>query len=402
MPRTKRRGQGEGSLEELPSGKWRAIFSNGKTKDGRQRKVTSPVFATKREADDWLAQQKVDRRMGKLIVPTRIPLETWLKQWLTSMKSRVSPLSLATYERRCEKYLIPELGDCEMAQLDVALIEAAAGRMAERGGSPYAIRMALLTLRQSLKDAVRLKKIFSNPAAEAVLPRDEKREMKFWTLEQARRFLEANREQRLYPLWLLALDTGMRQGELLALRRDQLHLGEGWLDVSQTLEEIDGEFRLKPPKTARSRRRIWVANTTTQALRAMVPYQSSLAGFIFLNRNGRHYHKTKINEAFKNAIKRAGVPRIRFHDLRHTCATLLLAAGVGIKAVSERLGHANVSITLKTYAHVLPGEQKAVSEVTGKLFSPVSHGHPINEVESTKVQVNGINEVFKTAWCYVI
>lgn len=396
MPqKKKRRGPGEGFIEELPSGKWRSGFTNGKTRKGKQRKVTA-TFGTYAEAVLWRNEQLDIKSKGRLVVDSGVLLEQWLDQWLKSMKAHSARNSLLIYERITQKYLIPELGDCRLNQLDPLLIEQMVGRLAERGVSSADMHKSVKVLRQSLKDAVRLKMLYANPADRARLPRVVRKEMRCWTRDEAQRFLASSFGHRLYPLWALALDTGMRQGELLALCWGDINLDEGYLDVKHTLEEIRGEFRLKEPKTAKSRRRIWLGAAALAALRAIKdrpgPLSKGASGAkVFHTRTNNWLYRDNLCVYLRNAIREAGVPRIRFHDIRHTNATLLLAAGVGIKTVSERLGHANVGITMETYAHVLPGEQKAVAAVSGALFAPVSHTHPTEADKQTEVQVNGIS-----------
>ena len=396
MPRNKkRRGPGEGFIEQLPSGKWRAGFTNGKTREDKQRKVQL-TFDTYREAAFWLNEQIEIKNKGRLVVDSGLLLEQWLEEWLKSMKAHSARNSLLIYERCIKKYLVPELGDCRLNQLDPLLIEQMVGRLVERGVSSADRHKSVKVLRQSLKDAVRLKKLYANPADKARLPKVVRKEMRCWTKEEAQRFLASAFDHRLYPLWALALDTGMRQGELLALRWGDINLDEGYLDVKHTLEEIRGEFRLKEPKTPKSRRRIWLGSTALAALWAIKdrpgPLSKGASGAkVFHTSTGNWLNRDNLCVYLRTAILNAGVPRIRFHDIRHTNATLLLAAGVGIKTVSERLGHANVGITMETYAHVLPGEQKAVAAVSGALFVPVSPSHPIGEDKQTEVQVNSFS-----------
>jgi integrase len=176
-----------------------------------------------------------------------------------------------------------------------------------------------------------------------------------------------------------------------------VNLVEGYVDVNHTLEENDGELRLKPPKTAKSRRRIWIGRAAREALRNMpsrlaMPGRNAHGAMVFRNRFKHQLTSRNVFGLFRRAVQNAGVRPIRFHDLRHTNATLLLATGIGIKTVSERLGHSNVTITLSTYTHVMPGEQKAVSEITGKLFDLDSHSHHTAEQNGTCVQVDRNSE----------
>lgn len=382
MPR--RRGRGEGSLEELPSGKWRAVLTDGKMPDGGQNKV-SATFEKRRQAVEWLEEQRSLRRTGATYAQSGMSVKSWLEQWLKLIRCRISEGSWRIYERRCRLHLIPAIGEYEMRQLTPLLVGQLPAKLYDSGATPKTARQLIKTLKQALKEAVLLKVIYSNPLAGQPLPRSEKTETSCWTKEEAQKFLASVAQHKHYALFLLALDTGMRKGEILALRLGDVNLVAGYLDVRHTLEDIDGKLKLKPPKTAKSKRRIWFSEATRRAIVDMAPVDT-INHPVFTGRDGGFMWVETINRSFAEAVKRAGVPPIRFHDLRHTCATLLLQAGVGIKTVSERLGHANVAITLGIYTHVLPGEQEAVARVTDNLFG--SHTVPTEAQEETKVQVN--------------
>lgn len=382
MPR--RRGRGEGSTEQLPSGKWRGIFTVGNKPDGSQDKITE-TFDKRADAVMWLEEQRSLRRTGATFAQSGILVKDWLAQWLKLVKCSLSPGSHSVYERRCKK-LIPLLGHYELRQLTPLIVGQIPASLQERGFAPKTVRETVKIIKKSLADAVKMKMIYSNPFDVTPMPRSESKEMRCWTKEDAQKFLASVANHKHHALFLLALDTGMRRGELLALRWLDVNLVDGYLDVRHTLDESEGSPKLKPPKTANSKRRIWFSKSAMDALLA-----SRLNKFIwgndpvFQGRGGFMWAKS-VQSMFAKAVKKAGVPKIRFHDLRHTNATLLLAAGVGIKTVSERLGHTSVAITLGIYTHVLPGEQEAVA---GKVNELLSHPHPTEAQGETKVQVNG-------------
>jgi integrase len=236
-------------------------------------------------------------------------------------------------------------------------------------------------LHKALKAAVADGLIPRNAAAGLKLPRITREEIDPLT-EESRRLLEAARDYTLEALYVLALSTGMRQGELLALKWEDVDLDGGRVRVRRTLTHVDKAFVLGEPKTKNSRRSIRLTKGTISALQAHLSRQleeieemGSLyqpGGLVFATEAGTVINPSNLrSRSFKPLLKRAGLPPIRFHDLRHTCATLLLSKSVNPKVVSEMLGHASISITLDIYSHLLPDmQEKAVAALENMLSYP--------------------------------
>jgi integrase len=228
-------------------------------------------------------------------------------------------------------------------------------------------------LRKALADAVRWNLIPRNPADAADPPRVVRPAMQTWSLREVRTFLAHVRDDRLFALYRLALATGMRRGEIVGLRWQDVDLDAARLAVVQQLVVVDGwRVEVSEPKTARGRRVLDLDPATVQALRAHRDVQIAERAFmgpdyedndlVFCREDGRALHPDKVSQAFTRLARAAGLPPIRFHDLRHTYATLALAAGEYPKVLSERLGHASAAFTLDTYAHVIPSMQQAAAE----------------------------------------
>jgi integrase len=248
--------------------------------------------------------------------------------------------------------------------------------------------MAGIILGNALPHAVKPKLIPFNPAADIAKPRLEDKEMLYFTDTQARLFLAAARGDRYFALFALALGSRMRQGELLGLQWSDINLDKATVNVCRSLMNLKGTRALRDPKTTRSRRTISLPCFAVEALiehRAAMLAEGHIAAPVFCTRagtflrparlTGSHFHPI-IKRANRRAVELADqtgveplvIPEIRFPDLRHTHATSLLAQGHNVKAVSLRLGHASIKVTLEIYAHVLPTDDKALAEGLDRLF----------------------------------
>ena len=219
----------------------------------------------------------------------------------------------------------------------------------------------------ALNDAVRWDRLLRNPCDAADPPRlggTKEEKTQAWTSQELRQFLEAVKNDRLYPLWLTLAMTGMRRGEALALRWTDVDLERARLSVRRSLVPINGTVEVHEPKTSRGRRLVALDPFTVSVLRAWSRRQKEErlewgpawtdSGLLFTRADGKLIHPERVSKAFRAAVKKTGLPQIHLHDLRHTHATLALEAGVHPKVVSDRLGHATVAITLDIYSHAIP------------------------------------------------
>lgn len=318
---------------------------------------------------------------------------TYLRDWLELQRTRLQPSTVASYAGNVRRYLEPHLGDVPLHELDILQLERLWVQLLSFGGedgrplSRRTVEYAAATLRSALSDAVRTDLVERNVAKLARLPtidpdQDDSAggELQVWTAEEARRFLQETHEDGLHDIWAVALGTGMRRGELLGLRWEDVDLDARILHVRRALQVVDGHARLKATKTLRSRS-IRIDVNVVEVLRRRRRQQQLQReaagehgwrdrwGLAFTEEDGTYLVPMNVTQAFRWRVRRVDVPTIRLHDLRHTHATLLLEAGVPIKVVSERLGHASVSMTLDVYAHVLPAmEVDAVERFTAHLY----------------------------------
>jgi integrase len=240
------------------------------------------------------------------------------------------------------------------------------------GFSGKSVVYMLQVLRTALALAVRWDIVPRNVARLADRPRIERKTINPLTPEEARKFLGSIRGHRLEALFSVALALGLRQGEALGLRWEDVDFRDGTLCVRHQLQRINGKLTLVPPKTERSRRTLVMPTAIVQRLKEHEKRQVAErlwagtrwheTGLIFANRNGGPTQARRVIEQFHQALEHAGIRRIRFHDLRHSCATLLLVQGVSPRVVMEVLGHSEIALTMNAYSHVVPELQRDAAE----------------------------------------
>jgi integrase len=328
------------------------------------------------------------------VEPSRVTFADFLRDdWLPSLGTRgLRAATLTSYQMTVEAHVIPRFGSVYLQQLsptDLNRVYAqllVCGRRDGSGGlSARSVRYVHMLVRKALADAARWGKVVHNVADLADPPRasaaraDAERARRIWTAAELRRFLDHVREDRLYALYVLAGTTGMRRGELAGLRWQDIDFERARLSVSQTIVTVGRKTELSTPKTASGRRLIALDSQTVEALRLHRTQQAEerLAlglghpgphGLVFTQIDGSLLHPNAVTHAFAHRIKNAQVPKIRFHDLRHTHASLALAAGVHVKVVQERLGHSTSSITLDIYSHAIPAMQEDAAQRVASLI----------------------------------
>jgi integrase len=358
--------------------------------DGNGKRKRRFVYgAVKQEVRVKLRQLQVEALAGTLADSGRLTVGDYLQRWLeNTAKSKVRPTTYARYEQLVRLHARPLLGGVRLDRLAALHVESFYAEMERNGATAWTRRMAGTLLTNALRHAVRLKLIAFNPAADVVKPRPEEKEMQYLSEAQTKQFLDAARSCRLFALFALAVGSGMRQGELLGLQWPDIDFDKGTVSVQRSLAQIGSQFIIKEPKSKRSRRMIKLPRFVLDALhehRKEMVTEGNATAPIFCTRTGQYIGKSNlIRQVFKPIIKRANervieldrkwnaqpalLPMIRFHDLRHTHATTLLACGHSIKAVSQRLGHASIELTLRVYAHVLPTDDAALAERLNHMF----------------------------------
>ncbi len=363
-----KRGNNEGTITKRADGRWEARLS---LPDGQRR---SFYGKTRQEVSRKLAEAQRQVESGLPLVNERQMVEQFLASWLEMMRHVVKPRTWIRYRDFMRLHVVPVLGHVAIAKLTPQQVQSLYAQKLTEGLSPTTVRHLHMVLHRALDNALRLGVVIRNVTELVDPPRMKRHEMAVLTPEQARALLAAAKGDRMEALYVLALSTGMRQGELLGLRWQDVDIEHSVLSVRATLQCVDGTFIFAEPKSARSRRQIALSKRAIDALQrhqaqqleerlALGPVWDDTYDLVFPNTIGRPVDDSHLRRReFQPLLKRAGLPRIRFHDLRHTAATLLLRQGVNPKIVSEMLGHASVSITLDLYSHVLPDMQQVAAE----------------------------------------
>lgn len=369
-----KRAHGEGTMYQRANGLWCGQLT---TPEGQRK-----TFYAKTQADlrKKLTAARSMLDAGLPVVSERQTVSAYLTTWLATIQPTVKARSYMRYDAAIRIHIAPSLGHHKLARLKAQHIQTFYAAALAGGASAATVAHLHAVLHRALKDAARLDLVPRNVADLVTAPRPTAREERVLSQEHAQTLLQTAHGERLEALYTLALTTGMRLGELLALHWEDVDLDAATLQVRQTLYyDKGGVWRLDTPKTDHSRRRIDLGRMAIEALRRHRVRQAEerLAigeawgdhGFVFTRVDGEPLRGPHVLERhFLPLLKRAGLPPMRFHDLRHTAATLMLLGDVRAKVVSEMLGHSNIAITLGLYSHVTPTMQRDAAATMDRLL----------------------------------
>jgi integrase len=373
---SKKRGNGEGSIGKRKDGRWMARYTVH-TAQGPKRKHI--YGRTRQEVAEKLSKAVSDRVGGLVFDGDHETLEAYLQRWIDEvLRGTVKQSTLENYAYIARLHIIPELGRVRLKALKSRDVRRLYREKLEAGLSPRTVQIIHTVLRKALQQAVRDDVLPRNVCDAVTAPRQTKKEMQPLTPEQAKRLLENVHEDRLSALYILAVTAGLREGELLGLRWEDVDLERKLLQVRRQLTRTRDGLSFTAPKRGKAR----VVRLTDLAIAALKAHREAQneerakagslweeTSLVFTSTIGTPVDVGNLTyRSFRPLLKSADLPRIRFHDLRHTCATLLLSKGTHPKIVQEMLGHANISITMDTYSHVLPDmQEKAVSAMDDAL-----------------------------------
>lgn len=384
----RRRGHGEGSIFRRRDGYWVSQVDMG-WENGRRssRQLYSKSYA---EAREKLSAALKARRAGLPVADERRTVAMFFEQWLEAKRSTVRPSTWLSYSVNVRRHVLPRVGRVPLTKLGPQDLQKLYADALASGLSSTSVRHIHAMLHAALAQAESWGLIARNVARLVQPPRAARKETRTLTDEQARTLLESARSSRLEALYVVALSTGMREGELLALRWSDVDLDGAHIQVRATLQRTESGHAFGPPKTARSRRHVALTRAAVAALRRHKGVQAGERlragaawedmGLVFANEIGRPMDPSNLlRRSFYPLLQAAGLPRIRFHDLRHSAATLMLSRNIHPKVVSEMLGHSQVAVTLDLYSHVTPTMQReaaaALDAVLAPSVSAASPGH---------------------------
>jgi len=372
----------QGYVRQRSKGTWTVVVNLVRDPvTGKRRQLTRTVRGTRAEAEAECIKILHERNSGLHQAPNKITVAEYLKHWLAAYaEPNTAPRTYERYAALVRRNLIPALGRHNLMRLRPTHIQsyyAAAlksGRADGRGGlSAQTVVHLHRVFREALQQAVKWQILPRNPADAVTPPRPVRREMRVLDPKEIARLMDTCDDDDLRTLIFVALSTGLREGELLALRWSDVDLKEGHLQVTRTLHYLTNKgLQFGEPKTRRSRRRVALSKETARVLamhrtrqlerRLLLGSAYADNDLIFATEVGEPVKPYSISPRFKRVVRKAKLGQMRFHDLRHTSASLLLAAGIHPKVVSERLGHSTVNLTLDTYSHVLPGLQEQAAQ----------------------------------------
>jgi len=382
----------KGHVYQRAKGSWTIVYDLPMdTITGKRRQKSQTVKGTKRDAERALREVLLSIEQGSYVKPNKITLGEWLDQWCESFViMNTTPRTYVSYRSIIDRHLKPGLGSIALSRLEPQQIQTyyadklAKGRVDGKGSlSNRSVLYHHRILSKALDQAVKMGLVVRNVAKLITPPRVARATLNVLDADEASKLLDISSETVYYPLFSTLLYTGLRRGEAIALRWKNVDLLGLELHVVESAYRIRKEFIIKEPKTLHSKRAVSLSPSLAALLREYREDQELIRkqmgnlltdeDFVFSWPDGRPLDPDVVTKAFHRIAGKAGLNNIRLHDLRHTHATLMLKAGVHPKVVSERLGHANIGITLDTYSHVLPGLQEAAAEKFDRIFEEVNN-----------------------------
>jgi len=365
-------------IRKTESGNYEVFMDMGKDPASGKRKQITKTFNTKRDAKDWVAKKRQEKTMGIGTSLTKISVEDYFERWLEDYAlPKLSPTTYSGYEMIVTKHIIPALGALRLDEVKPLHIQSyqnkkmREGRLdgKEGGLSKKTVLQHHRILNRAFKQAVLWQLISYNPVKAVPAPSPEKPEIRTLSIEEVELLLEKAEDTWLYYFIYIAVNTGMRRGELLGLSWDHIDFNGKKIQVTRTLVRTKKAGMVyKGPKNKSSRRVISIAEDDIKVLKKLRIKQNEnklLFGpeyhnnnLLFCKADGSEIYPNTTTNRFKLLAKRIGLKEVSLHDLRHTHATLMLQAGVHPKVVQERLGHSTITTTLDTYSHVIPSMQK--------------------------------------------
>lgn len=378
-----RRGMTNGTVsKDKATGKWTFVFNIAKDPfTGKRRQVRKRGFASKQEAEDTMIRLKAEMLNGDYTDLSRSPYAKYVDEWMKERSFHLQESTFGGHKMYIENVIKPRIGHLKLKEIQPIHMQKFVNELViDKGYSPATVHLIFRIVSASLKKAYNLKLIIDNPTVGITLPKQRKAEMNVWTLEQVNYFINESKNikrlTRTYIICVIALLTGMRQGEVMALRWSDIDFEQQIIYIRQTLTQA---AQIKPgAKNNASIRNVHIPKKLIEELNLYKKrieaekkyYQQDYHDhdLVICTRDGKPMIPKNCRKEFYNLTEKLGLLKIRFHDLRHTHATMLIQQNVNVKLISERLGHTDIQTTLNTYSHVLPTMQRTVADKLDEIF----------------------------------
>jgi len=376
-----KRAAGEGSIFKRGN-RWVAQVGSG---DSRE----TAYFRTQQEANQWRHNKNEQKKNGLLVAGSKVQLSIFLEEWLVVAKTSIRPNTFSDYSSIIRNHINPSLGSTKLKDLTPNQLQSLYTVKMKNGTSARTTIMIHAVIHRALQHALKLGLVTRNIADSVTRPKLPKHEMKILDQIQSYRLIQASKDTKYQLLYYVAINTGLRQGELFGLKWSDINWQYGKLHIQRQVQRRKGGLEFCEPKSESGRRVISIGGATLKKLQEH--YNSQLKeiiqvgekwknlDLIFCTPFGTPLEPSNVLKSLKKCLREAGLPDIRFHDLRHTAATLMLLAGINPKVVQERLGHSDISLTLNTYSHVLPSLQEEAAAIMDDLLNPVPLNLDIEE-----------------------
>ena len=377
----KRRSNGEGNIRKRKDGRWEGRYTAGHDPVTGKQVFKNVLGKTQAEVKEKL--QKALAQAGKIDFTKtgKYTVVAWMNEWFENVaKIKVRPSSHQTYRGYIDHHIAPNIGNIPLEKLSTmdlqklyrklmnkGRVERIEAEHQPKGLSAKTVRNINQVISSAMDFAVAQKIILENPCKAVALPKVEHKEMQTIPAEQLQAFLQEAKATGVYEMYYIELATGLRRGELLGLKWQDIDWKNGIIKVRRQVARVDGQIVEAPLKTKNSYRTVTISQQAIEVLKQQK--EKTHDQYVFPSPNGGPISPDSVNNMLKRVLARAGIPKVRFHDLRHTFATIALQNGVDIKTVSGMLGHFSAGFTLDTYAHVTTAAQKEAADTIGQVLT---------------------------------
>ena len=380
----KRRSNGEGNIRKRKDGRWEGRYTAGRDPVTGKQIFKNVLGKTQAEVKEKLQKALAQAKKIDFAKTGKYTVTMWMNEWFENVaKIKVRPSSHQTYRGYIDHHIAPNIGNIPLEKLTTmdlqklyrkllnkGRVDRVEAKQQPKGLSAKTVRNINQVISSAMDFAVAQKIIPENPCKAVALPKVEHKEMKTIPIEQLQAFLQEAKATGVYEMYYIELATGLRRGELLGLKWTDIDWNNGIIKVRRQVARVDGQIVEAPLKTKNSYRAVTISQQAIEVLKQQK--EKTTDEYVFPSPNGGPISPDSVNNMLKRVLARAGIPKVRFHDLRHTFATIALQNGVDIKTVSGMLGHFSAGFTLDTYAHVTTAAQKEAANTMGNVLKSLS------------------------------